>query len=118
MPYSDAGKAKMLQGLIDDADKVSLHDGDPGGSGTANEISGGGYARGTIAEADWTGPSAGSAALTSAEAFSGTAAQSVTHFGLWDDTVFLGSAAVTGDAAFNAAGEYNLSVTVEINDPA
>lgn len=114
--FSDAAKNLMLQALIDVADAVSLHDGDPGAAGANNEVTGGGYTRATIAEVDWTGPSSGAADLTAPESFSGPSEQAVTHFGLWDGATFLGAEVVTGDGAFNAAGEYTLDVTVQITD--
>lgn len=114
MPFATAAKNTMLDAL--GPDLISLHDGDPGGSGTSNEISGGSYAR---VAATFSAASSGERALASDVDFVCTALTGVTHFGVWDASVFLGSGTLTGDAAFNAAGEYTVKATttkLDIND--
>lgn len=116
MPFSTATKNTMLDSFT--ADLMSLHNGDPGGSGTSNEITGGGYAR---VAATFAAASGGERLLSSDVDFTATALQAVTHFGVWTNagTVFRGSAALTGDAAFNAAGEYTVKATttkLDLND--
>lgn len=114
MPFSTGAKNAMLDAL--QPDKISLHDGDPGGAGTSNEISGGSYAR---VAATFNAAASGERALSANVDFVCTALTAVTHFGVWDDTVFLGSGTLTGDAAFNASGEYTVTAAgtkLDIND--
>lgn len=61
----------------------------------------------------WAAASGGDLALSGPIAFTGGAASGpVTHVGLWSAAsggTFYGAFALTGDAAFNAAGEYNVT---------
>lgn len=110
MAWSTAGRnarAAATGALIDD---VSLHTGDPGGSGTSNEVSGNGYARQTPS---FGSPSSGVVTATQMD-YEGPASATVSHIGLWDGGTFLGSLARTGgDAAFNAAGEYGVVLSID-----
>lgn len=84
---------------------LSLHNGDPGTTG-ANEITGGGYTR---QPAGWAATVNGEAAVSADVAFIGPAGQTVTHLGVWSAAsggAFRAGAALTGDGALNAAGEY------------
>lgn len=111
MPFSTGGLNQMLDALT--VDRMSLHNGDPGGAGTANEVTGGGYAR----VACTFGSAAGGVRTLSAQVdFVATALQAVTHFGIWLNagTVFKGSGTITGDAAFNAAGEYSITTATTL----
>lgn len=92
-----------LDSLIDN---MSLHNGDPGPTGAANEISGGGYAR--VAPA-YSVDADGDLTLDAPVAFVGTASQPVTHAGLWGGGVFRGGYLLSGDAAFSSGGEYNVT---------
>lgn len=60
--------------------RVSLHTGDPGESGAANEVAGGSYARQAVA---WAAASGGSISPTAPVDFDGMPATTVTHFGVW-----------------------------------
>lgn len=93
-----------LDSLIDN---MSLHNGDPGPTGAANEISGGGYAR---VAPNYSVDADGDLTLAASVAFVGTAAQPVTHVGLWGSGTFRGGYALSGDAAFSSGGEYNVIV--------
>jgi hypothetical protein len=112
-----AGKNAMLDALT--ADRVQLHSGDPGSSGTSNQL-------GTKVAATFSAASSGSRALASQVDFTGlTALQSVTWYSVWDNNggspVFLGRGEITaGDVAANAAGEYSLttSCALTLSDPA
>lgn len=99
--FSTTARNQMLDDLT--VNQISLHSGDPGAAGTANEITGGGYARqtATIATAG-----SGVRVLSADVSFSGPASQAVTHMCFWNSTgsVFHGSVPSTGDAGFNAAG--------------
>lgn len=105
MPLSTTAKNQALDAIT--ADRISLHNGDPGGSGTSNEITGGGYAR---QSATFNAASSGQRTLASDVNFSATPAQSITHFGVWlnSGTVFKGSGALSGDNTANASGEYTV----------
>lgn len=92
-----------LDGLITHA---SLHSSDPSTTG-ANESAAARVAVSLTVDAD------GDLTLDSTLAFTGgTASGSVTHVGLWSASTagtFRGAFALTGDSAFNAAGEYNVT---------
>lgn len=121
MPLLPEAKELMLNTLVDTGgiDQVSLHNGDPGSTG-ANEITGGGYGRASVTSANWNAASVDEISLNANIAFDGPAEQAVTHAGVWIDGVFAGVGALTGDTAFNAAGEYNLdeATTIQLLDPA
>lgn len=104
--FSVTARNQALDGIT--VDRVSLHSGDPGTTG-ANYISGGGKQAATFDAA-----SNGERLLNSDVAFTGLgASQAVTHYGFWlaSGDVFKGGAALTGDQAANAAGEYTLKGT-------
>ena len=113
MPFSTAAKNSMLNAL--EPDGVRLHSGDPGSAGTSNALGSGNESATFDAAAN------GERALTSDVTVTGLSAeQSVTHFSVWDDTVFLGSGQITsGDTAANADGEFTLKGTttkLDLND--
>lgn len=62
------------------ANRASLHTGDPGENGTANEVVGGSYARQPIS---WGAASGGVVSPSAAVDFNGMPAVTVTHFGVW-----------------------------------
>ena len=107
--YSDNGKHIMLDHLAGEITDISLHSDDPGSTG-ANEITGGdpAYARVSVTGADWDAAAAGAVELNNDKEFDGPADQSVSHFGIWAGTDFLGGGGLTGDLAFNAEGDYVL----------
>ncbi len=107
MGFSLTARQQALDGIT--VDRVSLHSGDPGTTG-ANYISGGGKQAATFGAANGSGERL----LSGDVAFTGLgASQSVTHFGVWlaAGDVFKCGAALTGDQAANAAGEYTLKGT-------
>lgn len=87
--------------------KVGLHSGDPGVDGTANELTGSGYARGTLA---WGAVSNGAATGTSAIS---VPASSPTWVSLWDaaGTTFREKAQITSPEVWVNPGTANVSVT-------
>jgi hypothetical protein len=94
---------------------MSLHNGDPGASGTDNELSGGGYTRESCS---FSAAAGGVRALAADVDFTGTAAATVSHIGLWNSSgpTFLGWLLRSGgDSAFNAAGEYSITTDTVIN---
>lgn len=114
--FSTGAKNTMLDAIT--YAQASLHTGDPGGSGTANEVAGGSpaYARKNITV---NAASGGSRALNANVAFDVPAGTTVTHVGYWaSGPTFLGSDPVTNEA-FGAQGTYTLlasGTTFAIND--
>jgi hypothetical protein len=106
MAFSTTARNQALDGIT--CDRVSLHSGDPGTTG-ANLIVGGGKQAATFNAA-----ANGERVLNADVAFTSLgASQAVTHFGVWlaAGDVFKCGAALTGDQAANAAGEYTLKGT-------
>ena len=114
--FSTVAKNAMLDAL--QPDEIQLHNGDPGAAGTSNRVGG---ANGEAAAA-FAAAASGSRALNADVDFTGlTASQSVTWISVWDDTVFLGKAAVSsGDVAANAAGAWSATTAtaLTLSDPA
>ena len=83
-----------VAGLASQVVELSLHTGDPGGSGTANELTGGAYGREEVA---YGSPSNGSVEITAAVTVEGPGREAtVTHIGFWgESTTFLGSVTCT-----------------------
>jgi hypothetical protein len=111
MGFSTTAKNLMLDALT--ADRVRLHSGDPGSSGTDNTIAAAGLTASTFAAA-----SGGERALSVQVDFTGlTANQSVTYFSHWKaaGSVFEGSGTIsTGDVTANAAGEFSLTTSTKL----
>jgi hypothetical protein len=106
MPWSTAGRNARADASAALVTHVSLHSADPGATGT-NEVTGGGYAR--IAPT-YGAAAAGVADISAALEFATPADQGVSHIGFWATSTWLGGFARTsGDAAANAAGEYNVT---------
>jgi hypothetical protein len=107
MAWSTAGRNARADATAALISAVGMHTGDPGASGTDNEWSGGAYARQAPAYAAASG---GAAALSAPLAFEGPSAAAAAFVSLWNGATFLGSVArASGDAAANAAGEYNVN---------
>jgi hypothetical protein len=115
-----AAKNTMLNTLT--IDRLSLHSGDPGVSGTSNELTGGtpAYAR---KAAVYNAASGGERLLSASVTFDVPAGASVQYVGKWDynggTMVFHGSDQVTTEA-FGAQGQYTVTATtskVSLTDP-
>ena len=98
--------------------RVALHTGDPGAADTAdNEVTGGTYARGTIA---WASASSGAAAPTGDVVIDVPAGNTITYISLWNSagtTRYL-KKSVTSEA-FGADGTYTVlasGTTLDLND--
>ena len=107
MALTDAALDVMGNALKGAATHASLHSANPGTTGTNATAA----ARQAVT---WTGPSTGGDLTLSAQkTFTGGAASgAVTYVGLWSAATggtFYGGFALTGDQAFNAAGEYTLT---------
>lgn len=107
MGYSVDAKDIMLDALT--VNRIRLHSGDPGASGTDNELGAG------LSTAVFDAASSGQRALNADVTVTGLAAnQSVTHVSFWNSTgpVFLASAPISsGDVEANASGEYTVRAT-------
>lgn len=100
--FPEVSLNEMLDGLT--VDTLSVHTGDPGAAGTANEVSGNGYER---QAATFAAAAGGERALSSAVQFAGPANEDAAYLGLWEDSTFKGSIQITsGDTTFNASGEW------------
>lgn len=113
MAFSTAAKETMLDALT--ADRIQLHDGDPGAAGTSNVVTDAG-AGSTMVAATFGAASSGERTLSTDVDYTGlTAAQSVTYISVWDyntgSPVYHGSAALTGDTTANASGEFTVKAT-------
>ena len=102
--YVAAAKNTMLDALT--VTQASLHSGDPGPTGAANELSGGSpaYARKAVT---FNAASAGSRALNANVEFDVAGASTVTWVGYWNGGTFLGSDPVTSEA-YSGQGIYRL----------
>lgn len=104
--WSDAGKNLRANATADLVTHISLHSSDPGSDGS-NEVSEGGYSR---LVPNYDSANNGIADLNDTLSFDTPANQTVSHIGLWASSTFLGGFERTsGDAAANAAGEYNVT---------
>lgn len=101
MAFSTSALNTMLDALSPSL--LSLHTGDPGAAGTANEVTGGSYAR---TAATFSAAAAGSRALSS-DVDIAVPATTVSWIGVWAGATFLGSVDVT-DEVFAAAGTYRV----------
>ena len=103
MPLTTAALDVAADAVRTPIDGLSLHAADPGTTGT-NETT---AARVTPT---WTDNNDGSFSLAATASFTGGAASGpCTFVGLWAGATFYGSSALTGDQAFNAAGEYDVT---------
>jgi hypothetical protein len=111
MALHNNAKHAMLDHLATLATRLSLHSGDPGASGTANEITGGSpaYARQAIA---WNAAAAGSLDSSNVPEFDVPGGDTpVSHWGLWNTagTVFYGSGAFPDTETFAGQGKYQVT---------
>lgn len=115
--FSTVAKNAMLDALT--PDRVRLHSGDPGATGTSN-------AEGVLTAATFAAAASSARALSSDVDFGGLGANTtITWFSVWDynsgTPVFLGRGEITsGDLQANAAGQYTLTTatSLQLNNPA
>ena len=97
-----------LDAMAGEVGLLSLHDGDPGGTGT-NELSGGApaYARKTPT---WAAASGGSVDLSNSPVFDVPAGATVAHVGFWsaDGSTWYGSDPVTNEV-YGDQGTYTVN---------
>jgi hypothetical protein len=107
--YSTAGKNAMLDHLGTLVLYMSMHDADPGASGTTAELTGGApaYARKAVSFAAASG---GSKALSGTVTFDVPAGRGATHVGFWSAVTggtFYGSDALSSpEATYSSQGQY------------
>lgn len=89
-----------------DINTLSLHSDDPGAAGTANEVTGNGYARQSIA---FDAAADGERAMSADVDFSTPANQPITYLGFWTGSVFRSAKPVIGDMSANASGQYRVT---------
>lgn len=117
MPWSTQAKNEALNAVT--INLLSLHDGDPGADGTANEIAGV-----NRKPASFGAAVNGERTLEAEVTFTGgVQGQTVAYLGFWEDgnpAIFKGAQAITGDTAFNSLGEFVISTGTKIRilDPA
>jgi hypothetical protein len=107
MPFATTAKNLALDAIT--VDRVRLHSGAPGASGTDNALGAG------LSAATFNAASSAERLLASDVTVTGlSAAQSVTHFSVWlnSGTVFRGGFAITsGSVNADGAGQYVLKAT-------
>jgi len=114
MPFTTAPENDAVNAVKGAATFISLHTGDPGGTG-ANEVTGGSYAR--VATA-W-GATSGSQSTGSAAVLNVPAGTTITHWGLWtagSGGTFYYGGALPASENFGSAGTYSLTPTLAASD--
>lgn len=99
MTSTAAVKNSMANAWAALGNTYSLHTGDPGGAGTANEASGGGYSRQTT-----TWGSASGGVVTGSQMTFTVVAATYTHLARWSGSTYLGTID-SADATVSPAGE-------------
>lgn len=102
----------MLDAGVDRIDQLSLHTGDPNGTG-ANELTGGTYTRQAVG---WNAADSGQVSISSSPAFDVPAANTIEYVGLWESgtSTFLGAIPLPSPESFANDGELtiqNMSIT-------
>lgn len=106
MALNSSGIQVGAAAIAADINKLTLHTGDPGASGTANVT--------TAASQAVVCTSANGNVTVPQTAFAGGAASGpCTYVAVWNGPTYRGSYALTGDQAFNSAGNYTVtSITI------
>lgn len=114
------GKNTALGGIASAGLRVALHSGDPGATGSNNEISGGSpaYARQAIT---WNAASGGNLDSSSQPQFDIPPSTTVSHWSLWNtagDTCYA-VGALSASESFTGQGTYTLTdADITLTDPA
>lgn len=103
MSYSDAGLTLAIDGLRTTVDRIKLHSGDPGVSGTANEIAG------TQTMVTYVNGAAGEIDLSATVAIAIPASTTVSHFSVWDGATFVARKAFDVAETYSNAGEAQIT---------
>lgn len=106
MPFSISAKNLMLDAL--DITQVSLHTGDPGVDGSANEVSGGSpaYSRQNISHA---AADSGARDSSNTPQFNVPAGTTITHVGYWAGANFRGSYPLPSSETYASQGVSNVT---------
>lgn len=105
MALNIAGKNLVLNEGLDGIDKMSLHTGEPGSAGTANEVSGTGYDRQAVT---WAAASNGARNIAAEVTFViPTGNITVSAVGLWAGSTYCGTVDSTNPASqpFTGGGQ-------------
>ena len=94
MYYTTSAKNILLGGLT--INRLSLHTGNPGADGTANEYAGDGYSR---QNATFAAAEDGKRKLSTAVVFGGEPSDSVSWLGFWSTGTFRGAVALAAGGA-------------------
>lgn len=114
--FSVSAENKAVEAIKAAATFISLHDGDPGETTGANEISGGTYAR--IATT-WPASATNSSITGSAVTLNVPAGENITHWGLWSTVTagtFYFSGPLPAPETFGSNGTYSLTPTLSASD--
>lgn len=113
MPYDAPAKDAMLDHLATLAVKVGLHTGDPG-AGSANEVSGGGYAR---QAATWAATGGDGIASLSAPLSFDVPAVTISWVTIWDSagTTRYGKVQLGTAVTFSTPGTLTLDGSMDLN---
>lgn len=105
MSWDDAAAHAMLDDTATDMARIALHTGDPG-AGSANEVSGGGYARQPVT---WAAGAVGQTALSAPADFD-VPAVTITWITIWNaaGTVRYTKAQLASPAVFATPGVFTL----------
>ena len=104
MAYTDTGKNLMQDALASAITEASLHEANPGESGSG-EISGGSYARQSIA---FNAASGGEITLDGQPVFDVPGGATINHVGFWAGTDFVAYGSIT-EETYGADGTYTLT---------
>lgn len=107
MAETVASKNERVNDYIADVTAISLHSADPG-STAANEIVGGSPAYARKAPS-YAAAADGATDLTAGLTFDVPGGATVSHYGLWKGTVFLGGDALSAVETYGAQGTYTLT---------
>lgn len=113
MPYDATAKNAMLDQLGTLATRIALHTGDHG-TGSSNEVTGGGYARQAVT---WASASGGSKALSNSPVFS-VPAVTITWVSIWNaaGTVRYLKKELAEGAIFGTPGTMTITAgTIDLN---
>lgn len=100
-----------LDAMADRVTQLSLHTGDPGGTG-ANELTGGTYARQAVT---WNAATSAQVTIAAPVTFGVAAGNTIEWVGMWDGMTWVGAVALNAPQPFPNDGELtvqNLAITM------
>lgn len=107
MALTTAGKNAALDGILDGGSiQISIHTANPTDAGTANEVSGGTYARQT---ATFSAASGGTKAMSGTETFDIPGGVTITHYAIWVGSTCVDTGALQNNESYGGNGTYELT---------